>query len=63
MTTPKLTSYKKTQTLEFISYDDEQQGSNYLQEADAIDDTGKPMNQQSITDLPINSEVLLYQGE
>ena len=43
--------------------DDEEAFANILPEADAVDSTGKPINQQSVADLLINAEVLLPQGE
>ena len=39
--------------------DDEQAFTNIVPDADAIDKNGKPINQQYLTDLIINSEVLL----
>ena len=36
---------------------------NDVPEADAVDATGRPINQQSVTDLLINAEVLLPQGD
>ena len=38
---------------------DEEAFANILPEADAVDSTGKPINQQSVADLLINAEVLL----
>ena len=63
MTPPKLTREEKSQTLAFIPDDDKQYCYNYLPESGVIDATGKSMNQQSITDLLINLEVMLSQGE
>ena len=43
--------------------DDDLATVNVIPAADAIDATGKPINQQSMTDLLINAEVLLPQGD
>ena len=63
LATRRHTPEDKSQTIEFIPDDDDQQVSNFIPESYAIDATGKPVNQQYITDLLINSEVLLSQGE
>ena len=63
MKPPKLIPEEKNQILESVSDDDEQQWSGFLPEEDYIDVIGHPMNQKSITELLINSEVLLSQGE
>ena len=60
---PKLTLEDKPQILDFSPDKDEHQGSDFIPKEDAIDSTGKPVNQKSITDLFINSEVMLSQGE
>ena len=39
--------------------DDELATNNVIPAADAVDATGKPINQQSVMDLLINAEVLL----
>ena len=57
-----LTPEEKPQTLELIPDNDEHQGSDFIPKADSIDSSGKPTNQQSITDLLIKLEVLLSQG-
>ena len=36
---------------------------NVVPAADAVDSTGRPINQQSVTDLLINAKVLLPQGD
>jgi len=48
-----------------FDYDDgdELDANNVVPEADAVDATGKPINQQSMADLLINAEVLLPHGE
>jgi hypothetical protein len=49
-----------------FNYDDEvDEGSpdHVVPEADAVDSTGRPINQQSVADLLINAEVLLGHGE
>ena len=61
MTTPKLISEEKPQTLECFPDNDEQQGSDFLPKSYAIDATGEPKNQKFSTDLLINSEVMLSQ--
>ena len=43
--------------------DDELATTNVVPEADAVDSTGRPINQQSVTDLLINAEVLLPQED
>ena len=63
MTPPKLPPEEKPQTLEFVQDNNEQQGPDFLPESDEIDATGNPVNQKSITNLLIQSEFLLYQGE
>ena len=64
MTTPlKLTPEEKPQSLEFIPYDDDQQGSDFIPEAYTIDATDNPVKHKSITGTLIKSEVLLSQGE
>eukprot|EP00956_Cyclotella_meneghiniana_P034439 scaffold104886_cov86-Cyclotella_meneghiniana.AAC.1 len=47
----------------FTPYQDDVEASAAVPEADIIDSTGKPVNQQSTADLLINAEVLLPQGE
>ena len=42
--------------------DDELATANVVPAADAVDATGKPLNQQSVTDLLINAEVMLPNG-
>ena len=48
-----------------FDYDEEDDlaADNVIPAADAIDSTGKPINQQSVADLLINAEVLLDHGE
>ena len=48
-----------------FDYDDEDEQAtvNVVPAADAVDSTGRPINQQSVTDLLINAEVLLPQGD
>jgi hypothetical protein len=48
---------------EFIPYEDEVEAPAVMPHADLTDSSGKPINQQSMTDLLINAEVLLPQGE
>ncbi len=43
--------------------DDELATVNVMPKADAVDATGRPINQQLVTDLLINDEVLLPQGD
>ena len=43
--------------------DDELATVNVIPAADAVDATGRPINQQSVTNLLINAEVLLSQGD
>ena len=43
--------------------DDELATVNVIPAADAVYATGRPINQQSVTDLLINAEVLLPQGD
>ena len=47
----------------FTPYQDDVEAPATVPEADIIDSTGKPVNQQSTADLLINAEVLLPQGE
>jgi hypothetical protein len=47
----------------FTPYEDEVEVPAVMPEADMTDASGKPINQQSMTDLLINAEVLLPQGE
>ena len=60
---PNLTPEEKPQTIEFSLDDDYQKTSNFVTKADAINATGKPVDQKSITNLLINSGVMLSQGE
>ena len=47
----------------FVPYEDEATAPQTTPEADIIDARGRPVNQQSVTDVLINAEVLLPQGE
>jgi hypothetical protein len=47
---------------EFVPYEDEVEAPASMPQADMTDASGKPINQQSMTDLLINAEVLLPQG-
>lgn len=43
-------------------YEDEEPSAMHLQEADLTDSSGKPISQQSMTDLLIDTEVMLLKG-
>ena len=47
----------------FVPYEDDVQESVLTPEADIVDASGKPVNQQSVTHLLINVELLLSHGE
>ena len=47
----------------FVPYESEEEPLRFLPEADIRDAAGKQLNQQSVSDLLINAEVLLPQGE
>jgi hypothetical protein len=47
----------------YVPYEDDEEHSATVPEADALDSSGKPVNQQSMTDLLLNAEVLLPRGE
>ena len=55
MTPPKLTPDETPQALELFSDGYEQQGSDFLLESYAIDDSGKTVNHKSITYLLFHS--------
>ena len=48
---------------EFIAYEDEDEEPRLVPEADIVDAAGKPVNQQSTTDVLLNAELLLPHGE
>ena len=47
----------------YVPYEDDEVAPSVPLEADLVDASGKPVNQQSIADLLINAEVVLPQGE
>jgi len=47
----------------YVPYEDDEEEPSADLEADIVDASGKPINQQSANDLLINAEVLLPQGE
>ena len=47
----------------YTPYEDDLESPMTVPEADLIDATGKHFNQQSMTDLLINAEISLPQGE
>jgi len=47
----------------YVPYEDDVELSAPMPEADVVDVAGKPVNQQSMTDLLINAEVMLPHGE
>ncbi|KAL7538844.1 hypothetical protein ACHAXR_009411 [Thalassiosira sp. AJA248-18] len=59
----KLASSNPQDGDDLVAYYDDEETPAALPEADLVDATGKPINQQSVSDLLINAEVLLPQGE
>ena len=48
---------------DFRPYEDDETPPSVMPEADIVDNAGRPICQQSMTDLLVNAEVLLPQGE
>ena len=48
---------------DFVPYEDNEELPRTIPENEAVDARGKPISQQSVTDMLINTEVLLPHGE
>ena len=65
MTVPKEVPRENLDPMNNFDYgeEDELSSDEVIPAAEAVDASGKPINQQSVADLLINSEVLLGHGE